>query len=585
MRRIAEERPQPLHHVVPELDATVVGLVHRMLDPHPERRPSARDVASALIAPPSNQPMPPSRSSWRLRALGLGAVVALAVVSGLLGPLARRPATGRHIAVRPAFELRAEAVRAGLVAAVASGRHVSVADTAHLASLAWAAPEQLLRAVAADGLLEVADTANGVVVWRFEAGDGLVPVAPPVAVTEQLEGAWRSGFRIGRALVPDGPPAPDAADLEDDSIASVLSIERQVRLGSSRVEGDLLDRLEEAHRQSPGLVSAALLASELAHALWTLDPTRTELLQRSFAALERAEACTPADNRYHVRRLQLEVASAGHAEPTTVARARRRIPAHPSTWLWASVYGGSLPSPPAKPLQIDRLSAPGLLALARAERASGLHDRATTHHAQAVDRGGYSPVPLAAAARLELDRGDPADAAAWLVKLRRRIRHPAVDLHLGIAELLQGRLAAGCRVLERAAETTGDPVVTAWQRECCTSTSRPVHHSATVPDVELPPVNAPATVQIAFLWTHARLHQPPSEAAGRLLLRLHADPPTTLQTRVLLATADAAMGYPELARATLAGARADGASRHWSRLPWFRDLEPSVVRAAADPVQ
>ncbi len=570
MRRVAAARPRPLEEVACGVDPDLVALVHQMLHPDPAARPPAHDVASALKTvqddPRTRRPVRLARTA----VLALCAVVLLAVGGHLFVKHSAGPdGDGQHIAIRPALDRHARVVRAGLTTAVASGPGVSVEDAAHMASLAWAPADEVARVLGSDQLIDVATTSIGVVVRRFIPHHGWSLVGSPIPVGSADHQAWQAGFRIGGAVLNESVPLPVVGTVHSAAIASFLDIEQQVRHGRTHPRGDVLATLKTIHHTSPGLVDAALLESEVAHALWAVDPTRDELLRRAQDALVRVESIAPSDGRCMVRRLNLQTACRGRADTRLIDAAVKRLPAHPSAPMWASVFAGVLPPERLDEQLVDRLSAPSLAALAHLEQAHGLHHRAEAHRAKAVDRGGYSPVNLASAASRELDRGDPKEAEAWLRSLRRRLPHPVVDLHLGIARILQGDLAGGCHTIDAIAPHGVDATLEAWRSACRTWTGHATVSLLRAQTPTPPADGATLAEQIGWLWNHALTAPSPSIEARGLLLELHADPPKMLRARVLIACADAAIGERELARATLKRALQDGASRHWRRLPWF----------------
>ena len=581
MRRIVEHSPERLDHSCPDLDQRIVDLVHRLLAAEPSQRPSADAVAHQLrriLTRRSTRLSGWFRADTTLKKTGI-VVIAVGMAAALVVAIVFLPSSqpGLHVGVRPAFDRQARIVRHGVVAALASTDQVSLVDPAHLASLAWANPAEVERRLEVDILLDVVSTDHGVQVRQFDHGAAVMRPAGPTSTVLAVNpvDAWRAGFRTARALFPQGPPPPDADQLDRAALADLLVVEHQIRFGSHQPLNDLLDRLARLHHSAPALTTAALLEAEVAHALWTIDPTRTDLLKRANMALTRARENAPLDGRVRLHNLHLHAMSTGTVPSELLQEARDRLPADPGISLLAEVLKNTAPAQALEQPWIERLSPATLASLASlaAHDFHGEHDeRGQRNLARAIDRGGFSPVFVALAVSNELDRGDPREAAARLRQLQQRTPHPVIDNHLALAWALEGRPEEACTLLhDRDTQrlATFDGLLCLACGELSPPTTTSLQRSI--------PTRGTVAEQLSFVWNHADVHSVHHDDAHQLLIQLHSDLGLPVRIRLLLAAADLAHGERDLARATLLRAREEGASRYWLHLPVFATI-PSVVQ-------
>jgi len=327
--------PEPLDRLRPEVPAALARTVARALAKEPARRhQSAEELLQELEKVPRAPAMPKSLRRAGLLAGGLAAALLLAL---FLPKVFRTPPPPLRVAVlRPALSIEgnnpdlayvASDVVEATMAALISLEGLQPIDPPQSDETSGSEAEKLRRAEANEVIAPIircqGDECRVMLRRLREPGDVLLKTLEPFEIQAGIENVQRLSEGVAanlRKLYPDRPPRPNAPGdrVRPEDYSAYVQLQRRVDDGE-RLKAEDLDRLDALLRTSPDLLSAYVLAAEVARDLEKID--------RAFDYVSRAEALTPDDPRVLFTRFHAEVdAQRFAAAQGTVARLSKLIP-------------------------------------------------------------------------------------------------------------------------------------------------------------------------------------------------------------------------------------------------------------------
>jgi serine/threonine-protein kinase len=576
----------------------------------PPTAPAALPAAQPAVLPASSAPasvtsaLLPVRASSRSWRWLLAGLVAAALVAGLVGLVRRtapapppltvavaRPQVAAAVAAESDLPLLAaglrEAVQRGLlairgVAPLASEQVDAVAGT----------PVKLARAVAAEEVLtsrlDCSAESCQVALARVRGRDGAllwtqsftVARTQPYLMTETVEGYLKRAY-------PDRPPRPGTAGfaVQPKDYEEYLRLQAElVAPGPGWSDERFLSRLRALHASSPSFLEAYVLEADALRQRFGARRDAADL-DAAFAALERARAIAPEDPRP----LLAQVALALRGErleraEEAVAELERLQPGDPAVMgQRAQLLERQGKSREALQLMTEaarlRPSLIHIVRLADMEYRLGESEFARRHLRQVLARFPDYRSAQSLLAQIELNYGDPAQAALLYRALVARSPRWTELVNLGTAEMLLGRYAEAEGWLRRALDLEKrNPLVLLNLADSLTlqgktAAAAPLYREM-LPLIARDP--AAESWQMVSARAQALAHlgdRKRAVEAAQQVLRLAPDNAQAAQEAALIYTL---VGDQVSAQYNAERALRQGVEPRWFNFPWFDPLRASV---------